>query len=752
MSNSADAPDIVPDYDDSVSCGARLHKFFYPASSWAPKAPNHRRGEQGTQDFARLVAAGKGVVGRLEDNVVMVDCDSNADSTALMSVLRHLGLHEQVPVMDTSRGKHAYFRNDGSILRNASHVRLACGIIADIKIGAMNGYDCIAPHGGATRYILNNLAPADCPPEGLLLDLPVALQPIPFGEGLAGLPVGSRNDTVMKEMGLLKRAGYDWDDCREILDAMNECVFSQPLGRREFDLVTRKELYDNAYGPAPKNKNKPGIEIDTDSMPGTEENVSLLEALRGRDNPFQEKSKGKKSKDFDHTAIARELVQQHHFILIGGRPMFFDNGIYVHADENTMHRLIDQAKPDSTINERREVAAKICVVAPERDIRESDKYLEYYVFNNGTFRLNLDAAIMEPVDVDPERLIFNRIDVDYDKDASDPDLDKFLNDISCGNTHTLTQIAEMIGLCLLRRNIIRGIFMLLGNKRNGKSTFLELLVYTLGSENVSSLKLHSVNAKFSTWQIANKLANIGDDISHEMVTDTNTLKSIATSDPIVVERKNKDPYTIIPYCTMIFSVNEKPKLHDTTNAALDRINIIPFQAYFDPASAEYDPSLILRLKRPSVARALIAIAVRALSSVLLRGALTDTPVKRALARDYAISNNHVLEFVVQMFPDKDFVEEIAEAGQGLLLPPGDLGRATGGTIDNLVDFTRDEVYTEYKKFCRIEQYSPLGKTTFNKELLKVVDNLTCRTASIDGVRASRYFPKDESRPVRIADI
>lgn len=786
-------PYIIPDNAPVV----QLHKAYYPAASWAPKAPQMRKGDKGNPDYKTVEAANKGIIGRLDDNVVMLDCDSQNDSDAMVRVLKALGILDVVPVMVTDRGRHFYFYNDGSIRNNKTAQRLACGIVADIKVGVSNGFDCIAPHGRKPRTILNDLSeelsaeladddpPGACGPAGMLIPLPDVLAPIPFGESMAGLPAGSRNDTLMKEMGLLKRAGLAYESARTVLDVMNTCVFSMPLPRREFDTVTRIELYNGAYdGKARRSgitvddllddaeraladdeMDIVGDDVDPDELPDTtfmdEPEAPAVNNLRlglNRDRRML----------FDHSAMAATLVKDRRIICVGERLMYFDNGIYVQADSYTLERFVDELKPDSSIRQRKEVTAKIRLLAPVRDVRDADQYLEYYVFENGTFRINLDAGIMEPVDPDPERLIFNRITTEYDKDARDPDLDKFLSDIACGDEFILTQIAEMVGMTLLRRNFIRAIYMLLGNRRNGKSTLLDLIIYTLGQENVSNLKLHAISSRFSTWQLAYKLANIGDDISHEFISDTNTLKSIATSDPIVVERKGQDCYTIIPYSTMIFSVNERPQLHDTTNAALDRINIIPFNAYFAPDAPGYDPMLITRLRRPAVARALVALAVRALCAVLLRGALTETPMKQQLKREYAILNNPVMLFISQMFPDAETLaempvgdsEEIA-AGQGqagaiqALIHKHD-GEAADKVslppVYNLLELSREEVYALYKSFCTAERLNPLGKTLFNRELLKLIDNLDCRLVQRNNVRTQRYIVKDETRPLVFAAL
>lgn len=79
---------------------------------------------------------------------------------------------------------------------------------------------------------------------------------------------------------------------------------------------------------------------------------------------------------------------------------------------------------------------------------------------------------------------------------------------------------------MFRRNELGKAFILTGSGSNGKSTFLNMLKHMLGRRNVSVLELKKLNDRFSTVMLFGKLANIGDDISDEFITDAAIFKKL----------------------------------------------------------------------------------------------------------------------------------------------------------------------------------------------------------------------------------
>lgn len=687
----------------------QLHKGFYLGRNDNQKAPSFKSGEQPHTMEEIQGLNPKSIVGVLASNVIMIDCDNELDVRAMDKALKKLAL--TVPTMKTTRGKHYYFSNFNVESKSLSGVRLACGIKADVKNGDKTAFDCIMTDGQARPWENYSVD---------LIPLPTWLKPLSTKlDTYSGMNEGSRNQTIMNELGVLKRYGLSYDDAKVALSIMNSCVFADPLPKSEFDHVTRKSLYDNAYNRKTKPKDFVG-RVDADDVLGLIETT-----LDGVD--VEQESKGKR-KRFDHEGVARAIIESYHVINVDGMLMQYDNGVYLPAHREGIERIICANVPDTTIKQRSEVYATLKLISRNYKYDDCFPYLDYFAFSNGVFKLDLESQSLVKVENDPERLIFNRIPFPYDPNAYNDLLNQFLDDIACGDQDIKIQLAEMLGHCLMRRNSIRGIFVLLGKTSNGKSTFLDMVSHMLGRENTSYIKMHELSERFNKWQLGYKLANIGDDISTEYLPDSNIIKSISTSDSIAVERKGKDGYTINPYCTLMFSANELPRLKDSGTAMLNRVTIIPFNANFNANSDNFDPDLINKLVEPEVLTALVNMAVWGLIHIKTNNRLIVTESKIHYRVEYAELNNPVLMFIKNNYWD----ENTPFTHHQLSL-----------RIRELFGKTPVTVHGEYKEFCQVEGFKPLGKTKFTRALLECLNGVEVTRCRIEGELAYRFTPRNE---------
>lgn len=621
--------------------------------------------------------------GYLKAGIVMVDFDDKHDVLAFEKILRHLNI--KVPTLTTTKGKHFYFLENNLNQKALTRVMLACGLKADFKLGSKRGLDCIKFHGEFREW--TNL---DAP----LMSLPDWCKPLneapsKSGESLASLQEGSRNDTLFKFNGRLERSGFERARAQYIIrDIINPCVLSNPLTEEEVYSVTRDELYNNNFIPTNHRRSNSGIPPLADFYEG---------------------------KTLRQDLLAEFLINRWHVVDIGSSTYYFKDGVYTPLNERIFGKMIVALYPPLTDNKRKEVFKQLVCMAPSYPMEEPDKYLNYIAFNNGI--LNIDTG--EFVDNSPELLILNKIPHDYNPDAKSELLDKFIASFACNDQDIITTLYELSGHCLYRKNTIRGLFIFVGKKRNGKSTFLDMLQYALGESNVSLLKMQELSDRFKTAELHNKLANIGDDIPDDYIPDTNKLKSAATSNPLVVERKWGDPFSIVPYATLIFSANDLPRLKDNTGAMMDRITLIPCNAFFDPSTPGYDPELGSKLKTKEVAEALLAKAVMGLKRLLITKKLTKGYSSEELTKEYQEYNNPILGF-------------LRDDSNGL-----------GGELAMLEHQSIDEIYARFAVFCAGEGIALVRKDNFARKVKAVVGNCTTIRRSTRYGRF-RYFAKINS--------
>ena len=283
--------------------------------------------------------------------------------------------------------------------------------------------------------------------------------------------------------------------------------------------------------------------------------------------------------------------------------------------------------------------------------------------------------------------------------------------LACNDDSVEALLYEALSYSLLRRNELRKSFFLLGDKHNGKSTFLDLLSTMLGEENVSNLDLADVGSEFKTAEIAGKLANIGDDISDEFMSNTSIFKKVVSGEAMTVNRKYQKPITMTSRAKFYFSANSLPRLGrgKDTGALVDRMIVIPFNASFSKKDPDFDPFIKYKLREEAVIEALIVKCISHLRDVMANEAFTRCELVESEIKEFEVSNNPIILFF------DDLEEE-----------------------DHLYDPT-DIVYKKYTGFCYSNNVQPVSNIEFSKQIRKRF-NLEVKQRR-DGKERKRYYVK-----------
>jgi len=243
---------------------------------------------------------------------------------------------------------------------------------------------------------------------------------------------------------------------------------------------------------------------------------------------------------------------------------------------------------------------------------------------------------------------------------------------------------------MFRRNELGKAFILTGSGSNGKSTFLNMLKNMLGKRNVSALDLKKLNDRFSTVMLYGKLANIGDDISDEFITDAADFKKIVTGETVDAEQKGQPKLEFEPYVKLLFSANNIPRIGKgrDSSAILRRLIIVPFNATFNSNDPDYVPFIGDKLKNAEAMEYLITIGIKALKRVLeTRNFTVSKDIQREL-EEYEEANNPILAF----FKDTD--------------------------IDEIENEPTNQVYKKYQVYCAENNYHPISNIEFSKQVKK----------------------------------
>lgn len=577
--------------------------------------------------------------GILAEDVILIDIDDFDQSEILMRIVEDKQL--RCRVYETTRGKHFLFKNingAGDIIQKTCKTkkiseRLACGLDADIKVGCKNSYSILKFNGKERKIIYDIFEDEDYE------SLPKWLLPIKNSMDFLNMGAGDgRNQSLFNYILTLQSSDFLKEEIKETIHIINDYVLQEPLDESEIETILRDEAFKK---PIFFNKNG-GFLFDK---------------------------------------FATFLKNTHSIVKINGQMHIYQDGIYVYGQKFIESEMIKYI-PNLNRSKRTEVFTYLDILI-NKSVEMSDA--RYIAFNNGIYDIEEDQF----ESFNPDYIITNKIEYDYVPDAYCEITDKVLDKLACNDEKIRMLLEEVIGYTMYRRNELRKAFILLGDKSNGKSTYLDMIETLLGDKNTSALDLNELGDRFKTAELFGKLANIGDDIGDDFIQNPAVFKKLTSGDRLNAERKGQDPFDFNNYAKMLFSANNIPRIKDKSGAVISRLVIIPFNASFTRDDPDYDPHIKYKLRQPESMQYLIRLGIDGLIRVLENnGFTTSIKIQREL-EEYEENNNPILLF----FKDEPKIENEPTS----------------------------KVYRQYTEFCLANSFTPMSNIEFSKQVKKRFD-------------------------------
>ena len=280
----------------------------------------------------------------------------------------------------------------------------------------------------------------------------------------------------------------------------------------------------------------------------------------------------------------------------------------------------------------------------------------------------------------------------------------YFDSISCHNKEVETLLYEVIGYSLTKTSKLNKAFILKGNGRNGKSKIFRILEALLGEEQCSHEHLENISgckagSKTTVLRLNGCTVNIAEDQKQPKYINTSLITRIISGEPIVVEQKGT--INLVPYATMLFSVNEVIDFKETGIYITDRFIVIPFNATFTDSSNSRDINIGENLCKPLALQIIATRALKAFKEVLLKGRFTIPSIVEEETKKYFLECNNVVEFC-ELYPIKDVIR-------------------------------KEAYYKEYSNWCHYNNEEPVNNVKFGKEVLAL------------GYRSERYGSKAQRK-------
>lgn len=568
--------------------------------------------------------------GILAEDTMFIDIDDSEQAEIMMDIVEALQLN--CKVICTSRGKHFIFKNS-QIHNCKTHCTLAIGLTADIKVGFVDSYEVLRV-GGEDRFVEWDIDEGEEYQEIPKYFFPIGKKEPKFLSMQAG---DGRNQELFNYILTLQSNDFTVEETREAIRIINRYVLSEPLSDDELEVILRDDAFK-----------KPIF-------------------FNGAQFLFDK--------------FASYMKNSQHIVNIHGNLHIYKDGIYQYGYREIEAEMIRHI-PNLSDAKRKEVLKYMNLIC--EPVKDADA--RYIAFRNGIY----DVVEDKMIDFSPDIVVTNKIPWDYNPNAFNELAEHTLNKLACNDSAIRSLLEECIGYCFYRRNELRKAFILTGDKANGKSTFLDCVKAILGDDNISALDLKELGDRFSTSMMYGKLANIGDDIGDDFLQGSQVaiFKKVVTGNRIKAERKGQDPFEFEPYVKLLFSANDVPRMKDKTGAVLSRLCIIPFNATFSKADADYDPFIKYKLVQQDSIEYLIALGVQGLKRVLTNQEFTKSEKVDKQIAEYEEENNPIVAFLAE------YSEEY------------------------IVNESVSDVYRMYTVFCAENSMQPMSNIVFSKQLNK----------------------------------
>ena len=329
-----------------------------------------------------------------------------------------------------------------------------------------------------------------------------------------------------------------------------------------------------------------------------------------------------------------------------------------------------------------------------------------YILNvqNGT----LDLSQVEPkfMKHSPDMLLSKICNVKYDPSASCPIWIKFLDEIMQGDKDKIQYLQKVAGLSLTGNTEQETCFILYGSTtRNGKSTFVETLIYLLGDYAVSMRpESLAIKQNLDSRQASGDIARLAgcrfvnaSEPPKRMLFDTALLKALLGRDSITARHLHQREFTFIPKFKLVMNTNYLPTITDDTVFSSGRINVISFDKHFEPE--DQDKQLKNKLRAERELSGILNWCIQGLYMYRQQGFETPQAIRKA-TESYRADSDKIGNFISEC-----------------LTKSGDNCKAK-------------DVYEAYSKWCDENGFGTENKSNFFAELK--TKNLFATSGTVGG--------------------
>jgi len=253
----------------------------------------------------------------------------------------------------------------------------------------------------------------------------------------------------------------------------------------------------------------------------------------------------------------------------------YEGGIWPTVSETSVKaeiaNVIESAKPEG-IKPTASILASVTELTRIKVFVPDEKWdadSDILVCNNGALHISTGELVKHQ----PKHYATSAVPYKYDPNARPVIWDYFLRNTVPAAANFLQEFA---GYALTTEMTHELAVWLFGPPGSGKSTFIAGLAAMLGHR-AGILGLADLErSRFTLADLPGKTLVVASEQPSSYLASTNTLNAIISGEAIQVERKYRDPFTVIPRAKVCWAMNELPRVADANSGLFRRVKVVAF--------------------------------------------------------------------------------------------------------------------------------------------------------------------------------
>jgi putative DNA primase/helicase len=206
--------------------------------------------------------------------------------------------------------------------------------------------------------------------------------------------------------------------------------------------------------------------------------------------------------------------------------------------------------------------------------------IDFITVNNGI----LDVQTGELLEHSKDWFCFHSLPMVYREDASCEEFLRFLDSVWDGDQELIESLRLWMGYCLLTSCSMEKFAVFHGASRAGKSTLASVIESIVGRENTASTSLSLIGSDFGLENLMGRKLCVFQDAERasldRMGVATERIKSLASNDPVGINRKGQSVVFQRLGVKIAFVCNKLPNFLNDENALTNRMIVFPFSKSF----------------------------------------------------------------------------------------------------------------------------------------------------------------------------